>query len=89
MQLCISNLSWHKKELQKAIKLLKKKKINFLEYSTYNLNNQFSRTNNIKDIKNFWENNSIHLYSMQSILFKKKMLLYLEIGNNKIFFMMK
>ena len=89
MQLCISNLSWHKKELPKVIKLLKKKKINFLEYSTYNLKNQFSRNNSIKDIKNFWQNNSIYLYSMQSILFKKKMLLYLEIGNNKIFFMMK
>ena len=72
MQLCISNLSWHKKELPNVIKLLKKKKINFLEYSAYNLNNQFSKNNNIKDIKNFWENNSIYLYSMQSILFKKK-----------------
>ena len=72
MQLCISNLSWHKKELPKVIKLLKKKKINFLEYSTYNLKNQFSRNNSIKDIKNFWQNNSIYLYSMQSILFKKK-----------------
>lgn len=72
MELSISNLGWHKKELLNIVKFLKFKKIKNLEYSTYNLKKHFSKNSNLKDIKNFWKINSIELYSMQSVLFKVK-----------------
>ena len=45
---CVSNLAWKKKEEKKALKILKKNKIKFLEFApNLLLNNRF----NIKEIK--------------------------------------
>ena len=72
MNFCISNIAWNKNETKDVLKLLKKKKIRYLEYSpNLLLNNNFSKKK-IREIKKYWNDERIKLYSMQSILYKKK-----------------
>ena len=69
MNLTISNLSWDFSDNELITKLLKKKKISFIEFSPdLLLNNNFKKINKLK-IKKFWDSKSIKLYSMQSILY--------------------
>jgi len=68
MNFCISNIAWNENETRDVLKLLKKKKIHYLEYSpNLLLNNNFSRKK-IKKVKKYWNEKKIKLYSMQSIL---------------------
>ena len=72
MNFCISNIAWNENETRDVLKLLKKKKIHYLEYSpNLLLNNNFSRKK-IRKVKKYWNEKKIKLYSMQSILYKKK-----------------
>jgi len=72
MNLTISNLSWDFSDNELITKLLKKKKISFIEFSLdLLLNNNFKKNNKLK-IKKFWNSKSIKLYSMQSILYNIK-----------------
>ena len=72
MIFCISNIAWNENETKDVLKLLKEKKIRYLEYSpNLLLNNNFSRKK-IRNVKQYWNDKKIRLYSMQSILYKKK-----------------
>ena len=72
MIFCISNIAWNKNETNLVLRLLKDKGIHYLEYSpNLLLNNNFSKKK-IKSVKKYWNNKRFKLYSMQSILYKKK-----------------
>jgi hypothetical protein len=70
MKIGISNLSWLKKDNFKIVNYLNKK-INFLEYSYHNLI-RFHPSLSLKEITKFYRKNMTPLYSMQSLLYKKK-----------------
>ena len=72
MNFCISNIAWNKNETSDVLKILKRKKIKHLEYSpNLLLNNNFSKKK-ITSVRKYWKKEKIKLYSMQSILYKKK-----------------
>jgi D-psicose/D-tagatose/L-ribulose 3-epimerase len=71
MKFAISNLSWKKNENFKALKILKKNKINFLEFSYINII-LFQNNKNLKNIKEYYIKNKINLYSMQALLHEVK-----------------
>ena len=87
MIFCISNIAWNENETKDVLKLLKEKRIRYLEYSpNLLLNNNFSRKK-IRNVKKYWNDKKIRLYSMQSILYKKKnAYLFGEKYQRKIFF---
>ena len=54
MNFCISNIAWNENETKDVLKLLKKKKIRYLEYSpNLLLNNNFSRKK-IRKVRKYW-----------------------------------
>lgn len=71
MKLLISNLAWNFDENKKILKLLKKSRIKNLEFAPSLLFQNNLEKKNIIRTKNFWHNNGIKLYSMQSILYGK------------------
>ena len=68
MKFCISNLAWTKNETKEALILLKKKGIRLLEYSPNLLFDNYNSRKEIKIVRKFWDQNSIKLYSMQTVL---------------------
>ena len=69
---CVSNLAWKKKEEKKALEILKKNKIKFLEFApNLLLNNQFNYKE-IKKVKRRCAKYGLKPFSMQSVLYNVK-----------------
>ena len=69
MKLLISNLAWNFDENQKILSLLKKNKIENLEFAPSLLLQKNLKNKNLIDTKKFWLTGNVKLYSMQSILY--------------------
>ena len=69
---CVSNLAWKKREEKKALKILKKNKIKFLEFApNLLLNNRFN-IKEIKKVKRKYAKYGLKPFSMQSVLYNVK-----------------
>ena len=69
---CVSNLAWKKKEEKKALEILKKNKIKFLEFApNLLLNNKFNYKE-IKKVKRRCAKYGLKPFSMQSVLYNVK-----------------
>lgn len=71
MNIAISNIAWDKKEDEEIIKILKKHRISGMEVAPTKIwENPLSvKEAEIKEYKNYWQNNGIQIIAMQSLLF--------------------